>query len=119
MTYIDSNGVELNDGDYVLSTGDGVGAFSRTHWDAGILRIFRHDDGETGYNISPVFPPQDGSVQVSLSAYNPDDGRFIRLYKIDRESAVALMSKSREAQKAYEMALDTYRRRKAAERKRS
>ncbi len=108
--YHDSNGVELKDGDYVLSTGDGIAAFPVPHWSVGIFRIFQNN-GETHYNIRPITPEPDGEMEVHFPARN-DRGQFARLYKIDRESAISLHQPEK-ADQVYDEALNDYRRRKA------
>jgi hypothetical protein len=114
MIYKDANGIELKDGDYVLTTGDGIAAFAKPQWRAEVFRIHNHD-GESGFCCDPIYPPHDGSQRASFPA-REGNGQFISTYRIDRESAIAFASRERDAQNAYEEALAAYRQTKVAQR---
>ena len=114
MIYTDANGIELKDGDYVLTTGDGIAAFAKPQWRAEVFRVHNHD-GESGFCCDPTHPPQDGSQRVSFPA-REDNGKFISTYRLDRESAIAFSSRGRDAQNTYEDALAAYRQTKVAQR---
>jgi hypothetical protein len=80
MQFKDTNGVSLKDGDYILTTGDGLGAFSMKHWTVGIFR----QQEEDGFYVEPLVSPTDGRYTVRLPALEYGS------YKIDEATAWAM-----------------------------
>ena len=66
MEFKEANGTLLKDGDYILSTGDGLAAFTMKRWTVGVFR----QRGEDGFCVEPLVPPADGSYMVHLPCWN-------------------------------------------------
>jgi hypothetical protein len=80
VQFKDSNGTLLNDGDYILSTGDGFCAFAMEHWKVGVFRQREED----GFCVEPLTSPKDGSYIVYLPVLE------YRTFKIDQATAWAM-----------------------------
>lgn len=95
MKFKDSNGVTLRDGDYILSTGDGIGAFTPKDWTAGVFR----QPSEDGYCVEPLVKLTDGSYTVHLPILE------YCTYKIDKATAWAVVNRAALTNSIYERAL--------------
>jgi hypothetical protein len=99
MQFKDANGTLLKDGDYILSTGDGVGAFTMKGWWVGVFRQRRED----GYCVEPLVPPADGSYTVYLPVLE------YATYTIDQATAWAVENTAKETSRIYRLALSYHR----------
>jgi len=99
MEFKDANGTLLKDGDYILSTGDGVGAFTMKRWTVGVFR----QRGEDGFCVEPLVSSADGSYMVHLSVLE------YATYKIDQATAWAVENTSKETRRIYRLALSYLR----------
>jgi hypothetical protein len=99
MEFKDANGTLLKDGDYVLSTGDGLGAFTMKRWTVGVFRRREED----GFCVEPLVPPADGSYIVHLPVLE------YATYKIDQATAWAVENTSKETRRIYRLALNHHR----------
>lgn len=87
------------DGDYILTTGDGLGAFSMKHWTVGVFRQREED----GFCVEPLISPSDGSYTVHLPVLEYGS------YKIDEATAWAVENTTKETKRLYRLALNHHR----------
>jgi hypothetical protein len=99
MHFKDANGTLLKDGDYILSTGDGLAAFTMERWTVGVFR----QRGEDGFCVEPLVPPADGSYMVHLPVLE------YATYKIDQATAWAVENTAKETSRIYRLALSYHR----------
>jgi hypothetical protein len=99
MQFKDANGTLLKDGDFILSTGDGLGAFTMKRWTVGVFRQREED----GFCVEPLVPLADGSYMAHLPVLEYGS------YKIDEETAWAVERSAKETSRIYRLALNQHR----------
>jgi hypothetical protein len=99
MQFKDANGTLLKDGDYILSTGDGLGAFTMKRWTVGVFRQREKD----GFCVEPLVPPADGSYMVHLPVLE------YGTYKVDPATAWTVVNPAKETKRIHRLALTDHR----------
>jgi hypothetical protein len=99
MHFKDANGTLLKDGDYILSTGGGLGAFTMKHWTVGVFR----QREEEGFCVEPLISPTDGSYTVHLPVLE------YGTYKIDQATAWTVENTTKETNRIYRLELNHHR----------
>jgi hypothetical protein len=94
MQFKDANGTLLKDGDFILLTGDGVGAFTMRGWRVG---VFQHG------TVEPLVPPADGSQKVTLPVFQ------YGTFRVDEATAWAVQNTAEETGRIYRKALAGHR----------
>jgi hypothetical protein len=99
MQFKDASGNLLKDGDFILCTGDGLGAVTMKRWTVGVFRQREED----GFCVEPLVPPADGSYMVNLPVLE------YGTYKIDQATAWAVENTAKETSRVYRLALSYHR----------